>query len=400
MNDTLEALASGILLRKQYQVVMMGQVSDDKAAAVTQTLRAAWAAHNFAITLIYYTVQVDVADSKLTFAEEPPMAKLSEQFDQTVSPIQLCKDCAVRKLQTLQVHFRGLNSSIGEHTSTLTKALQDAWSKKNSEFAGSVLVDIHTVTEHPSDANDGDSESEKSATVLFSLNLMGGQIGVSDLDLYTPSDEDFKLIFQKYDLDVTILEAEDDDDDDSFPWYIPVGVILALFLIGLIIVVFLFITRDARRRDSRHMRQQAEGLVGFDKEHFAREPDIPNPTFAPDDAEFDDKKSSTYCVNPHQISGAVERHRETHDIDNNPEDYTADNFDHEHFTMEPLPVAYTNPAFRDAHLKELSVATMKTKRSRMAREKREEQREKGEQQNERMSQKRSKQDVTDRKTEL
>ena len=30
------------------------------------------------------------------------------------------------------------------------------------------------------------------------------------------------------------------------PWYIPVGVILALFLIGLIIVVFLLITRESR----------------------------------------------------------------------------------------------------------------------------------------------------------
>ena len=42
-------------------------------------------------------------------------------------------------------------------------------------------------------------------------------------------------------------------------------------------------------------------MIDYDKEHFAREPDIPNPTFAPEDAEFDDVKFSTYTVNAHQI---------------------------------------------------------------------------------------------------
>ncbi|RUS79891.1 hypothetical protein EGW08_012369 [Elysia chlorotica] len=257
------------------------------------------------VSMLYFTVSVDEADSKLTLAEEPSPDELRKHFGLlSASSVTLCATRCIRTLRTLQVFLDETISNVNETgdqlTSALTTALHDAWTTANEEFSGAIEVDIHNITETSGDTNT--TTRDRSANVRYSLKLLGGQRQVSDQDLFSPTNEVIELAIKKEDVGVSVFHQEaNSNDDDSFPWYIPVGVILALLLTGLIILVFLLITKDARHKDSRLVRQEPPATMDFDKEHFAREPDIPNPTFAPEEAELDDVKTSTYIVNPYQL---------------------------------------------------------------------------------------------------
>nr|KAG5703258.1 hypothetical protein BaRGS_034169 [Batillaria attramentaria] len=65
----------------------------------------------------------------------------------------------------------------------------------------------------------------------------------------------------------------------------------------VIVLIFVFIIRDRRRRESRDIKQEPDCIDGFDKEHFSSEPEFHNPTFAVDDPDLTESKSSTYYVN-------------------------------------------------------------------------------------------------------
>ncbi|XP_059175611.1 uncharacterized protein LOC131955496 [Physella acuta] len=294
----LKTLEDGMPVRQQFSLVLRGAISNQTASLIQEGLKQAWSQNNpdidpdvmgisifkmdsenyvsqsgDVVTLVQYVVSVDRADASITSAEEPPIDRLLLALGQRNLAVCSC-----------QVTSKYVISSVGNldpsNTTQLTsvaRALEEAWRKANKDFNGTIHVTVLSV-------NDSRRESPaRTGNISYSVTLDGVDTGVTALDLTRPKGDTLRT---QNDVSEVLLLPEDSQhkgDDDEFPWYIPVGVILALLLITVIIFVFICIFRD-RRKDSK-------------------------------------------------------------EIDNNPDDFTEDNYDKEHFTMEP--VAFDNEVFKN-----------------------------------------------------
>ncbi|BFZ16608.1 hypothetical protein BsWGS_19647 [Bradybaena similaris] len=285
-----------------------GRVSWDSLPLIADVLRQTWAATNSeiqrddirvsvlnmdasssvsldtsAVTVVDYQVTVDQADSSLTTAEEPSMSAVQQMFSDRTS-LSVC-GCQTRNLLNIST-WGHMDPNSGDHLETVRKALMDSWTEANKNYTGSVKVNVLSIL--PLENNTAEQTREQERIVVFTVDPDpdGLEDTITDLDLLQPDSEVINTHFRKNNLDISISGGEghsvDGDNGTPFPWYIPVGVILALLLIVVIVCIFCCICWESRKRDSK-------------------------------------------------------------EIDNNPEDFREDNFDKEHFTMEP--VAFENEAF-------------------------------------------------------
>ncbi|KAH9523481.1 hypothetical protein Btru_040132 [Bulinus truncatus] len=298
----LKVLEDGLPIKQQYRIVLHGSVTNQSVEAVQKTLKEAWGTNNkdiepedlsvfvikmdsenfiitngSRVTIVYYVVVVDQADASLTIAEEPPVDSIVTAFNKMSGGKFAVCTCAVSRQQNITT-VGNLNAANSTHLEAVKKALEDAWRDANKDFTGNITVNVHQVAKNESRENE--------QTLTFSINPVGGQSGVTDADFKRPSGSMLQTRFSGADTLVTLVQDGETEtrtgQTEEFPWYIPVGVILALLLIFVIIFVFICIFRD-RRKVSK-------------------------------------------------------------EIDNNPDDFRDDNYDKEHFTMEP--VAFDNEAFR------------------------------------------------------
>ncbi|KAI8773703.1 uncharacterized protein LOC106065087 isoform X1 [Biomphalaria glabrata] len=301
----LKVLEDGLPIKQQYRLVLQGSVLNQSAEAVQKILNEAWSSNNrdiapedlsayiikldsenfltsngSQVTIVYYVVIVDQADASLTIAEEPSMDSIVTTFGKLAGGKFAVCTCSVSRQQNIST-VGNFNAANLTQLELVKRALADAWRDTNKDYTGNITVNIHNMTSNQS--------RDQGQTTVFSIALDGGQPGVTDIDLQKPTGT---LVTRFSDSESTVTLVQDGGTEtrtgqsDDFPWYIPVGVILALLLVFVVMFVFICIVRD-RRKDSK-------------------------------------------------------------EIDNNPDDFQEDNFDKEHFTMEP--VAFENEAFRNLEM--------------------------------------------------
>ncbi|KAK0069574.1 protein jagged-1b [Biomphalaria pfeifferi] len=301
----LKVLEDGLPIKQQYRLVLHGSVLNQSAEAVQKILNEAWSSNNrdiapedlsayiikldsenfvtsngSQVTIAYYVIIVDQADASLTIAEEPSMDSIVATFGKLAGGKFAVCTCSVSRQQNIST-VGNFNVANLTQLELVKRALADAWRDTNKDYTGNIMVNIHNMTSNQS--------RDQNQTTVFSIALDGGQPGVTDIDLQKPTGT---LVTRFSDSESTVTLVQDGGTEtrtgqsDDFPWYIPVGVILALLLVFVVMFVFICIVRD-RRKDSK-------------------------------------------------------------EIDNNPDDFREDNYDKEHFTMEP--VAFENEAFRNLEM--------------------------------------------------
>ncbi|CAL1544746.1 unnamed protein product [Lymnaea stagnalis] len=316
----LQTLEVGMPIRQKHRLVLEGVVGNQSIAQMMTALREAWASNsneinvddiNVAIfkmdsesfvkqngsrvTVVSYLVSVGQADGSLTIAEEPPVSSLALNFRQRFGDALAVCSCDVIKQHAITA-TGNLNPADGNQVDSVRKAIEEAWRDANKEYDGDIKVNIFSVTPGRVNASEPQSRDEE-RTVSFGVVLQNGTSGVTDLDLQPPRSTVLQTKFTDTGSEVAFVEegVSNSGESDEFPWYIPVGVILALLLILVIIFVFICIFRDRIK-----------------------------------------------CC------GRSKKRKDSKEIDNNPDDFRDDNYDKEHFTMEP--VAFENEAFHNLEM--------------------------------------------------
>ncbi|XP_012936519.1 uncharacterized protein LOC101859925 [Aplysia californica] len=322
-SQDLSMPAVGLPLRRVYQAVIDGRVTNESLARVQGALRKAWVQTNTGITeddifvrltnvdaqsslqpdgspvsVVQYTVSIARADSSLTIAEPPSLTTLERILNASgVVEAPPC-NCDVRKkiYLTTEGFLNVTNSSQIEAVQT---AIAKSWKESNPDFQGMVVATIQAIS--PNETEEGEGKSSQQRNIIVTLDLSGGPEGLTDRDLARPDNDVIATNFKNNGLDLSVVDPEvtpkNDEDDDDFPWYIPVAIILCLLFIIIVIIVICCIWRDYKRKDSKEIDNNPEDFVGdnYDREHFTMEP------VAFENAAFqgmEGQRSAVYEVNP------------------------------------------------------------------------------------------------------
>ncbi|KAK7491942.1 hypothetical protein BaRGS_00016788, partial [Batillaria attramentaria] len=293
-------------IRRRYSVALNGVINTGQTRSVQNYIKEAWSLanheripdsvisvtvadmdpsyfsdkRNSPVTVVHYTTSVVNADSVLTIAEEPSQASFQQTFG---SAFTLC-GCVPLKSREIIV----TGPVDPDNTTAIEEAIKTAWKKENPGVSGDLTVSVQHVVQNETGTN---GENLTGLVYTVSPDRSSVPPGFTDQDLKQPSNNTLGNAFREADLGYEVYSYH--EEKDQFPWWIPVGIILGLILLVVIVLIFVFIIRDRRRRESRDIKQEPDCIDGFDKEHFSSEPEFHNPTFAVDDPDLTESKSST-----------------------------------------------------------------------------------------------------------